>query len=83
MRQYSVAEAKAHLSAVLDAVEAGETVEITRRGKPVARLSSVAKPAGAATARPPFDWDAHRAWLRTQPVTSSDTVRRMRDEGRY
>ncbi|TCZ56772.1 type II toxin-antitoxin system Phd/YefM family antitoxin [Roseicella aquatilis] len=39
MRQdVSVAEAKARLSALLDAVEAGEEVTITRHGRPVARL---------------------------------------------
>jgi prevent-host-death family protein len=31
-------EAKTHLSALLDKVEAGEEVVITRHGKPVARL---------------------------------------------
>ena len=33
-----LAEAKAGLSALLDAVEAGEEVVITRRGQPVARV---------------------------------------------
>ncbi len=33
-----IAEAKAHLSALLERVEAGEEIVITRRGKPVARL---------------------------------------------
>jgi prevent-host-death family protein len=31
-------EAKTHLSALLDSVESGETVVITRHGRPVARL---------------------------------------------
>lgn len=34
-------EAKTHLSALLDKVEHGEEVVITRRGRPVARLVSV------------------------------------------
>lgn len=34
----ALAEAKARLSELIDRVEAGETVSITRRGKPVARL---------------------------------------------
>ncbi|MFN7899196.1 MAG: type II toxin-antitoxin system Phd/YefM family antitoxin [Synechococcaceae cyanobacterium] len=34
--QVTVAEAKAQLSSLLDAVEAGEAVVITRRGKPIA-----------------------------------------------
>ena len=36
MRRVGLAEAKAQLSALLDAVEAGEEVVITRRGRPVA-----------------------------------------------
>ncbi len=40
----SLAEAKAHLSELLDRVEAGETIEITRRGKAVAKLSPMALP---------------------------------------
>lgn len=38
MRRVGLAEAKAQLSALLDAVEAGDEVVITRRGQPVARL---------------------------------------------
>jgi prevent-host-death family protein len=38
MRQVQIAEAKAHLSALVEQVEAGEEIIITRRGKPVARL---------------------------------------------
>ena len=38
MRRVSLVEAKAGLSALLDAVEAEEVVVITRRGRSVARL---------------------------------------------
>jgi prevent-host-death family protein len=38
-------EAKTHLAALLDRVAKGETVEITKRGVPVARLVPVDKPA--------------------------------------
>ena len=38
MQTVSVAEAKSHLSALLDAVQAGEEIIITRRGKVIARL---------------------------------------------
>jgi prevent-host-death family protein len=38
MRQVTVAEAKAQLSSLLDAVERGEPVLITRRGRAVAEL---------------------------------------------
>jgi prevent-host-death family protein len=38
MREIGAFEAKTHLSALLEAVEAGEEIVITRRGRPVARL---------------------------------------------
>lgn len=38
MEPVSVYDAKTHLSRLLDAVEAGEEVVITRNGRPVARL---------------------------------------------
>lgn len=38
----NLAHAKAHLSELLDQVEAGQEVAITRRGKAVAHLSPVA-----------------------------------------
>ena len=42
MKRVQIAEAKAHLSALVERVEAGEEIVITRRSKPVARL--VAEP---------------------------------------
>ena len=41
MREVGSFEAKTHLSELLAAVEAGETVTITRRGKAVAQLVPV------------------------------------------
>ena len=38
MREVQAASAKAHLPQLLDAVERGETIIITRHGRPVARL---------------------------------------------
>jgi prevent-host-death family protein len=38
MRRVAIAEAKAHLSALVGRVEAGAEIVIARRGKPVARL---------------------------------------------
>jgi prevent-host-death family protein len=40
-REATVHEAKTHLSRLLAEVEAGATVVITRRGKPVARLEAI------------------------------------------
>lgn len=39
MRKVQASSAKAHFTQLLDDVEDGETVVITRHGKPVARLS--------------------------------------------
>lgn len=41
-REVGVYEAKTHLPKLLDAVEHGETVTITRHGKPVAKLVPIA-----------------------------------------
>lgn len=38
MREVQASEAKAHLPQLLDDVERGETVVITRYGRPIARL---------------------------------------------
>jgi prevent-host-death family protein len=38
MREVQASEAKAHLPNLLDAVERGETIVITRHGKPIARI---------------------------------------------
>jgi len=41
MKQVGVYDAKTHLPRLLDEVERGETVTITRHGRPVARLVPV------------------------------------------
>lgn len=38
MREVQASEAKAHLSELLDDVERGETVVVTRHGRPIARI---------------------------------------------
>jgi prevent-host-death family protein len=80
MDTVSLAEAKAHLSALLDRVEAGESVDITRRGHPVARLTAVARP------RRRIDASLLRALTATMPPQAEDAaalVRAMRDGDRY
>lgn len=52
MRQVQIAEAKAELSGLLAAVEAGETVAIMRRGRVVARLVPEAQIMAAEAFRP-------------------------------
>jgi prevent-host-death family protein len=50
MRQVGAFEAKTHLSELLAAVEAGEEITITRRGRAVARLVPVAAATGRGAA---------------------------------
>jgi prevent-host-death family protein len=80
MDSYSLADAKARLSELVDRVEAGESVEITRRGRIVARVVPVAK------APKPIDWDALRRLTEGQPMQeegAGEFIRRMRDDARY
>lgn len=80
MAAITLADAKAHLSALVDRVEAGDTIDITRRGKPVARLTTVAGPrrrVDAAMLRSLTDA------MTPQPQSAADLVRSMRDSDRY
>jgi prevent-host-death family protein len=56
-REYSIAEAKDHLPEAVRTAETGEPVTLTRRGRPVAVLLSVARYRDLQTARPDF-WEA-------------------------
>lgn len=78
MTSVSIADAKARLSELIDRVSRGETVQITRRGKPVAQLGPTDRP------KKPIDVDALRAMtdkMAYSPVSAGDLVRQMRDEG--
>jgi prevent-host-death family protein len=65
--RYSVAEARAHLPAVIDQAEAGEAVEITRRGRLVAVVLSREAFERLRAERPRFG-DAYRAFLARFPL---------------
>lgn len=80
MDSYSLADAKARLSELIDRVEAGEAVEITRRGKVVAKVVPAAPPPK------PMDWEALRRLRARMPVQAEgagEFVRRMRDSDRF
>lgn len=80
MDAISLADAKAHLSELVDRVEAGESIDITRRGKPVARLTAVASP------RKPVDaalLQSLTAMTPPQSQNAANLVRLMRDGDRY
>ena len=71
MNVVNLADAKAHLSELVTRAEAGETVEITRRGKAVARLVPIERVAE------PFDWEELARFRETLPH-SDLTVEKMR-----
>ncbi len=50
MKTVGVDEAKTHLARLLDEVEQGECITITRHGKPIARLSPAELPEQPPTA---------------------------------
>ena len=84
MAAYTVAEAKAHLSEILNRVEAGERVTITRRGTPVAAVVRPSSRAARATPASQIDWNAIAAFRRTLPkskISAADLIRKMRDAG--
>lgn len=80
MADVSLAEAKAHLSELVERASQGEAVLITRRGKKVARIT------GVAQARKPIDLAALRAvtaGMPMQPESARTWMRRQRDDARY
>jgi antitoxin (DNA-binding transcriptional repressor) of toxin-antitoxin stability system len=80
MSAFNLADAKAHLSDLVARAEAGETIQISRRGKPVAELRAVGRP------RKPIDVAMLRAMAAALPRSSQsaeDLVRSMRDGDRY
>jgi prevent-host-death family protein len=80
MTSISLAEAKAKLSELVERAASGETVEITKRGKPVARIVGVEKKLK------PIDFEMLERVANSMPYqneSAGDFVRRMRDEDRY
>ena len=75
----SLVQAKARLSELLDKVEAGEEVVVTRHGRAVARILS------AVHAKQPLPLDDLAAFRATMPRlrrASAKLLREARDEGR-
>ena len=79
MREVGAFEAKTHLSALLDAVALGETILITKRGRPAARLVPPDIPDPRRTAQAAKNIRSLReriGWATTNEILQ------MRDEGR-
>lgn len=69
MASSSIADAKARLSELIERAEAGETVSITRRGKPVVRLVAEGQP------KKPIDVEAmRRAAALSKPYADASLI---------
>lgn len=80
MKKVSLADAKTHLSRLVEDAVAGETVCITRRGKEVALIVA------AEPSRKRIDVTALRSMtdaMPVQPESAREFLRRVRDEDRY
>ncbi|MBA3517681.1 MAG: type II toxin-antitoxin system prevent-host-death family antitoxin [Rhizobiales bacterium] len=76
----TLADAKAHLSELIGRAANGDPVCITRRGKPIARLTAVETP------RKRIDLSALQSSTDAMPAqaeSAGEFVRRMRDDDRY
>ena len=79
MRQFSLTEAKARLSELLDAVEAGEDIIISRHGKTIARLS---REMDGDRKRRAMEAAAALKSFPRQTLAPGETIRDLIDEGR-
>jgi len=80
MDAVNLADAKTRLSELVDRVEAGDSIEITRRGKAVARLTAATRP------RKRVDLGLLQLLTASMPPQTegaADLVRSMRDGDRY
>jgi prevent-host-death family protein len=77
MESLNIAEGQARFSELVTRAESGETVEITRGGRPVCKLVPIESP------RQPIDWEAIRAFAATLPYDPTNSVEEMRKLDRY
>ena len=80
MASIDLADVKAHLSELIGRVDAGDTINITRRGTPIARLTSVTR------LRKSIDiglLQSLTARMPPQSRSAAGSVRSMRDGDHY
>lgn len=79
-QQIAVSEARECFADLLSRVEAGETIEITRHGVVIARLSQAVKPVASGTP----DMDNSELWqLSTKRRSGKSITEQLREEARY
>ncbi|HEY1797241.1 MAG TPA: type II toxin-antitoxin system prevent-host-death family antitoxin [Stellaceae bacterium] len=82
MSEHSVAEAKNHLSELINRALKGEGVIITRHGQPVVELRPVQSSRRPVMTDVDLEWMRERRAKRTPAKTDTVTlIRQMRDEG--
>lgn len=67
-QKYSIAEARHNLAAIVHDLEKKESIELTRRGEPVAVLLSMRAYRRLAAPKKDF-WDAYQAFRRAFPLS--------------
>lgn len=78
MKTISAAQMEGHISELLDEVERGEEVVVTRQGKAIARISALLKKQSGI----PFDaLRSFRQSTKKATIPSRDLLRKIRDEG--
>jgi prevent-host-death family protein len=77
MLHVNLANAKSRLSELVDRVEKGEEIVITRHGRPVARLSALERPKKPIPSMAEF-----RARMPKLKESLSESLRKVRDEQR-
>ena len=81
-QSYSIAEARANLPTLIDQVEAGVAIELTRRGKGVAVMISVDEYKHLRNKRTTFQ-DAYQKFLKKHSLAEvgleKDFARKLRD----
>jgi len=78
MREIQASEAKAKFSALLDAVERGETIAITRHGKVIARLNPEVDERHKNVAE---TIEKLKAFRKTMPKVTTEEILQWRHEG--
>lgn len=76
MDSYNLADAKANFSDLVGRAEAGEEIEIKRRGRPVAKIVPIEKP------KKSIDYDALKVLtdrMKPSKISSVEILREMRD----
>jgi prevent-host-death family protein len=81
-QSYSIADARANLPTLIDQVEAGSAIELTRRGKAVAVMISIAEYQRLRSKRSSFQ-DRYQKFLKKHSLADvglePDFARKLRD----